>query len=91
VAEWSAGGLTCREYAVRKGVSPSTLAWWKWKLASEGERLDDPVPPMEVTALVASAGAERGTVKRCVNVDQAATSAVELGTTGFPSTNCLPA
>lgn len=37
VAAWQSSGMTCREFAASAGVNPSTLAWWKWKLASRDE------------------------------------------------------
>lgn len=53
VSAWSASGLACKQFAVQAGVSPSTLAWWKWKLSSEGERFDGTALPFaEVTSLV---------------------------------------
>ncbi|RME24431.1 MAG: hypothetical protein D6798_11245, partial [Deltaproteobacteria bacterium] len=27
-----ASGLSQREFARRRGVNPSTLAWWRWRL-----------------------------------------------------------
>ena len=32
-------GLSCEAFARRAGVKPGTLAWWKWKLESEGVSL----------------------------------------------------
>ena len=36
VAELGGSGLTVREFAARRAVNPSTLAWWKWNLRSAG-------------------------------------------------------
>ena len=36
VQAWTASGLSAAEFAPQLGVSPSTLAWWRWKLRREG-------------------------------------------------------
>ena len=36
VRAWLASGLSAAEFAPQVGAHPSTLAWWKWKLRSEG-------------------------------------------------------
>lgn len=36
VQAWTASGLSAAEFAAQLGVSPSTLAWWRWKLRREG-------------------------------------------------------
>ena len=33
VAAWQRSGLTAKAFAVARGVAPSTLTWWKWRLA----------------------------------------------------------
>lgn len=33
VAAWQRSGLTAKAFAASRGVSPRTLAWWKWHLA----------------------------------------------------------
>lgn len=35
VRAWTASGLSAAEFAPQVGVSPSTLAWWRWKLRRE--------------------------------------------------------
>lgn len=54
VSAWSASGLACKQFAAKAGVSPTTLAWWKWKLSSEGERFHEAadLPFADVTSLV---------------------------------------
>ena len=44
IAAWQASGLTCRDYAERAGLNPSTLSWWKWRLSNDGptDRADSP-------------------------------------------------
>ena len=39
VRAWLASGLSCEAFARRARIKPGTLAWWKWKLESEGVRL----------------------------------------------------
>jgi len=36
VRAWVASGLSAAEFAPQLGAHPRTLAWWKWKLRSEG-------------------------------------------------------
>lgn len=36
VSSWQESGLTCVEFARQAGVNPNTLAWWKWKLGTDG-------------------------------------------------------
>ena len=36
VRAWRASGLSAAEFAPQVSTHPSTLAWWKWKLQSEG-------------------------------------------------------
>lgn len=32
VRRWERSGRSCRAFAAREGVSPSTLNWWRWRL-----------------------------------------------------------
>jgi transposase-like protein len=36
VRAWTASGLSAAQFAPQVGASPSTLAWWRWKLRREG-------------------------------------------------------
>jgi len=33
VQAWTRSGLSARDFAVERGLSPTTLSWWKWRLA----------------------------------------------------------
>jgi hypothetical protein len=35
VERWKDSGLSAKEFAVELGVSPKSLAWWKWQLTKE--------------------------------------------------------
>ena len=37
VGRWRASGQSCKGFAARLGVSPSTLSWWAWELGRSGE------------------------------------------------------
>jgi hypothetical protein len=37
IGAWLESGLTQREYCRRKGLSVSSLRWWKWELGRRGE------------------------------------------------------
>ncbi len=37
VGRWRASGQSCKRFAARLGVSPSTLSWWAWELGRSGE------------------------------------------------------
>lgn len=34
VERWKESGLTAKEFATELGISPRSLAWWKWRLRS---------------------------------------------------------
>ena len=36
IRSWKASGDTARVYCERAGINAGTLAWWAWKLRSEG-------------------------------------------------------
>jgi hypothetical protein len=38
VERWRESGLTAAEYGAEIGVKAHTLSWWKWRLASVGQR-----------------------------------------------------
>jgi hypothetical protein len=38
VRRWKASGLTAEAFAVREGIAPATLSWWRWRLGRDGER-----------------------------------------------------
>lgn len=40
VQSWLASGLSCEEYARQAGINANTLSWWRWKLRSEGVKLE---------------------------------------------------
>lgn len=57
VARWSAlldaqeaSGQTLRAFATSRGVNPSTLSWWRWKLSRTGERRARRSPFLELVA-----------------------------------------
>lgn len=37
VAAWRRSGHTAREYASKRGLKASTLAWWAWKLGRSAD------------------------------------------------------
>jgi hypothetical protein len=39
VRRWKASGLTTEAFAAREGIAATTLSWWRWRLAREGERV----------------------------------------------------
>ena len=41
-------GLSIRRFALSKGLNPSTLAWWKWKLNQVPRGRESPNPFVEV-------------------------------------------
>ena len=44
VAAWQASGLTCRDYAERARLNPSTLSWWKWRLSQDDSTEPEQTP-----------------------------------------------
>jgi hypothetical protein len=40
VRAWAASGLSCGEFARRRGLNGQTLSWWRWRLRLDGERLE---------------------------------------------------
>jgi len=54
IAEQEASGLTVREFAAGRGLSASTLFWWRSRLRREGRSVAELVP-VEVTELPAIA------------------------------------
>jgi hypothetical protein len=38
VRRWKASGLTAEAFAVREGIAPTTLSWWRWRFGRDGER-----------------------------------------------------
>lgn len=46
VTRWKDSGLTAAQYASEIGVSPKSLAWWRWRLASEASASDVPQPAL---------------------------------------------
>ena len=36
VARWTHSGLTAAAFAAREGVNPRTLAYWRWRLRTDG-------------------------------------------------------
>ena len=63
VAGWARSGLSCKEYAVRVGVHPGTLAAWKSKLG----RIDDAAATfVEVTEQLAIAEPDAGEIELVV-------------------------
>jgi hypothetical protein len=36
VRAWRKSGLGTAEFAARRGLSPRTLAWWRWRLGQRG-------------------------------------------------------
>jgi transposase len=39
VRAWKASGLSAREFGLRHGIAATTLSWWRWRLAKDGEDL----------------------------------------------------
>lgn len=35
IARWQESRMTAEEFALREGVQPSSLKWWRWRLGSE--------------------------------------------------------
>jgi hypothetical protein len=35
VERWKESGLTAKEFATEVGISPRSLAWWKWRLSAK--------------------------------------------------------
>jgi transposase-like protein len=52
VRAWTASGLSCAEFARRRGVNAQTLSWWRWRLRREGQRLEGPGKAEPPLALV---------------------------------------
>jgi transposase len=37
VLAWQRSGKSAKEFAAERGISPRTLAWWRWRLAGRAE------------------------------------------------------
>lgn len=61
VSAWLASGLSRETYAAQHELNARTLAWWRWKLSSEGVELPTETPPfVEVTGALVEFTAEAG-------------------------------
>ena len=56
VAEWGRSGVAAVEFARRRGLSPRTLVWWRWRLRRNEQRAPEllPVRLVEARAPVAA-------------------------------------
>lgn len=60
VRGWQRSGLSIEEFAVRKGIKPKQLAWWRWKL--RGTPLTPPASEMQFLPVhVVDAASPQGT------------------------------
>src|SRR5262245_58574018 len=46
IERWKDSGLTAKEFAAEIGISPRSLTWWRWRLASK-PKLAPPAPPVK--------------------------------------------
>jgi hypothetical protein len=46
IERWKDSGLTAKEFAAEIGISPRSLVWWRWRLASK-PKLAAPAPPVK--------------------------------------------
>ena len=44
VIEWIASGQSAAEFAKSRDIRPKQLSWWKWRLTTDGEDLQRPLP-----------------------------------------------
>jgi hypothetical protein len=56
VEEWQAGELGQRAFARRRGIAPTTLSWWAWRLRSEARDRAALVPVEVIDDAPASTG-----------------------------------
>jgi hypothetical protein len=72
VRRWLASGLSGAEFGRKAGVPAGTLAWWRWKLRSEGvtlrPRARRALPFVEITPMPAE-GSRRAQERLELEVD----------------------
>lgn len=69
VAAWKRSGLSAEAFAARYAVSPKTLAWWKWKLATPRVENSASLTLVPVRIAAPSAAAAEGTTPIEVEIE----------------------
>ena len=47
IEKWKDSGVTAKEFATEIGVSPRSLAWWRWRLASKSSNAEAAALPVK--------------------------------------------
>lgn len=78
VAELDGSALSIGKFAKWKGLNPSTLGWWRWKLRSERVGCDDLEPRFVPVVVMADEGEPREVRRKHGLVEAVLPGGVEL-------------